>query len=327
MKNRGYSWVSPRKQRQFLERTQNKKKENHYEPFYMQPLPLNPKVGAIAVMLDIDGTTDNIDDTKATLLMQYFDWLRIKFEAEVCFISVSTHYDDTYRIKRLLEVLSHNLTTNIVLDVNFFMSGTYDYETDSTWTITPYYNLDKIRTFLTYYKNKGDYQMNWFGFFDDNLDEFADEQFQNSMPALIGRPTARKGDDRNMMNISTTTRGIEGVLEILANYIDRIKDMTKAEVLECQRNIIYHLPSNILEKKIARRQFAFLEKYFKEGYADDADYEDTVYSLAVMIHIGHLTLEELRHIENTLDFIIEYLKSKNRSNTLEKALKLKQTLV
>ena len=303
MKNNN-GWVSEYQRRKFLDRQEAKRRAKwNRTPHYEQLEFKVPK--CIAVMLDLDGTSDHIDDEKARIFTGQLEVLRKKFDAEVGYISISTHYNDTYKMEKVLDIIARNLQGKIAIGTSFFYEGVYDYSKKESITIHPSFNIDKIKMFTAYYLDKSDLNTCWLACFDDNLSDDIYIRFQNRYPALIGMPSQseRKTDKNNFMRIATTTKGFDGVLEILSHYAEATKSLTTEEILETQRNMIMHLSSDELEQKIARRDYAFLERYFEEGYADDDDYVDAIYSLIAAHRYRKPTSEECIHLARIFELI------------------------
>lgn len=122
MKNRD-SWNSQYRKRRFYERQELKQEILKDSDDNCAHIPKT-----IAVMLDLDGTTDFIDDEKAKLFMKQLEIIRRKFGAKLATISISTHYRDSSRMKDTLDILARNLSKNIKLGISFYYGGIYDYD-------------------------------------------------------------------------------------------------------------------------------------------------------------------------------------------------------
>lgn len=157
MKN-NVGWTSEYRRKKFEKRY---KKDTEFKP--LTPITevtteLNsPKT--IAVMLDVEGTCDNIDDEKAKAFMMSIDAIRNKFGAKYGTISLSTHSNNSREMKRILTILSRNLSKDIEIGINFFFGGTYDFESDREIMMEPNFNRNKVSTFMCHYINTLGIQM------------------------------------------------------------------------------------------------------------------------------------------------------------------------
>ena len=56
-------------------------------------------------MLDLDGTSDFINDEKAKIFINQLNTLRLKFGASHATICISTHYDNPDKMIEVLDIL------------------------------------------------------------------------------------------------------------------------------------------------------------------------------------------------------------------------------
>ncbi len=323
MKNGQNSWVSEYQRKKFLER--HKKPFRDFSPDYLDTSVLKiPTI--VAVMLDLDGTVDFLDDEKAFMFHRRVEYIRQKFDADTAFISISTHYSDTIKMKKVLAILSRNLLPNIKIGMSFYYGGTYDYDSDRAFPCSLGFNSDKARTFNSYYRSTLGQCNRWIAIIDDGIDEDVYMQYQDSQPMLLAIPSSdeRVVSKNNFMRRASTAKGFNGVLEIMDGYIEDIKDMSFSEVLKTQREMITHLSSYELVEKIRRRDYAFLERYFKEGYADDADYEDTLSWLLLTNSDACPSKEELIYLRNILDNILSHFQLSKEEQGVKSVFQLKK---
>lgn len=324
----------------------------------------------IAVMLDLDGTCDNIDDNKASVFIQQLELLRKKFDADYCTISISTHADNPKKIIGVLDILNRNLTENIKIGTSFYYGGKYIYDTKSDIYVHPSFNYRKIDTFISYYVeptkpksvpnlsffqpryvgpakpkpisslsissdnydeqtssdfNSVSFRNKWFAIVDDCIDENTYKKFQKSHPMLLARPSQHYHEsyNDNFMSISTTTDGFDGVIEIFDKYIDSINNLDRNEILDTQKNMITHLSWYELKNKILNKDYIFIERYFREGYADFDDYRKILNKIDLMIsNLERNNSEELQ-LRKLYSLIAKLFKNylieeKSKSKTLVK---------
>ncbi len=330
MKNE-YGWVSEYRRKKFLKNHGGKKTNvlnGHYENLILLDnlSPKRPK--AIAVMLDLDGTSTDIDDEGAMMFIGQLETLRKKFEASDCYISISTHYGDiaNYKIRPVLNCLFRHLTEHIKIGETFYYEGTYSYEEDHFYPRCPHFNADKIATFTGHYLNRSDFNTVWFALIDDNIDKNAYREYREDKTMLVARPSSEIENTPadNIMSISTTTKGFRGVLKLLASYIVEIENLTPREILVRQCNMDDVLSKRRLQEKIIMRDYTSLENYICGGQASEADYRETITWLAYMNTITLFTLEELKHIEKILSHIATYYRTQDHELKAEQVMSLRE---
>lgn len=317
------SWTSQFRKKKFHE-NHNLKKEDCYFEELSDPFK---RTKTIAVMLDLDGTCDNLDDNKADIFISQLELLRRKFKADIATISISTHYIDAQKIEPVLEILSKKMTKKFEIGTCFFYGGTYNYQTKEEKELDRHFNSNKVKTFDEYYISNPFVENIWSAFFDDNIYEETYKKYQNKKPVLIGRPSKSTNDTakNNFMSIATTTKGFDGVIEILDTYISSIQNLNTNDILNCQRNMMTHLSSFELTDKIRNRNYQFLEQYFQDGYADENDYNDTITWLTLTTIRDIPNDDELEHLNNIFNIICEKFQNDEANDNVKKIKILKST--
>lgn len=321
-------WVSEYRRKKFLERHNSKNDELQYVIDYIDDEFKIPKT--IAIMLDLDGTSDFINDETAKKFINQLNTLRIKFGASEATICISTHYDNPNKMIEVLDILSRNLNKHTQIGINFFYGGKYDYAKKESIPEEYGFNRDKVKTFYRYYVSALGKDNKWFAIIDDSIPQDTYRQFQNSHPMLVARPSQffeESISKNNFMSISTTTKGFAGVIEVLDLYINSIKKLSPSKIMKMQRNMMTHLSSIELVDKISKRDYAFLERYFKEGFADEFDYDDFLFWLTTTTNNNvNLSKDELIHLNEILSLISQYFEKTNKSENVGKVLQLQRKL-
>jgi len=319
------SWSSGFRKNRFYER-QNLKKEKSFFDDYDDIMCRAPKT--IAVMLDLDGTTDFIDDQKVRMFVKQLEVLRRKFNAQFVTISISTHYMDSNEIQETLDIIARNLPKNIKIGLNFYYGGIYDYDKKENILKEPHFNSNKAKTFEEYYVTSFGVDNQWFAIVDDNISEDVYKRYQNTHPMLLCRPSQRRYDSTKncFMSLATETKGFDGVLEMLSTYIDSIKNLSAQQILETQKNMMVHLSSYEVSDKIRKRDYSFIERYFTEGYADDSDYRDALTWIIYTCYHQPLPENEFRQLQHILEIMIEKFHSNQDEQNLERAKILQKSL-
>lgn len=324
--NKQYGWVSEYKRKKFFERQKLRREKELLKSFDTNSDFEIPKT--IAVMLDLDGTCDFINDEKAKKFIAQLDILRKKFGAKISTISISTHYDNSDRMQEVLEILSRNLSSCIKVGISFFYGGIYDYDKREEIPQEYSFNRDKVKTFDSYYVNSIGVNNQWFAIIDDSISDDTYSKYKNSHPMLVCRPSQNDEDSiskNNFMSIATTTKGIDGVIETLESYIESIRFLSPIQVIETQRNMITHLSCWDLTEKIRNRDYAFLERYFREGFADEADYRDSLNWLIWTNSDQISSKDELVYLREIFGLMSQHFQERKEEENIDKVLKLQKT--
>ncbi len=320
--NKQYGWVSEYQRKKFFEGQRKRKEKAMAQAYAVKDIFDIPRT--IAVMLDLDGTCDNIDDEKAQIFIAQIDLLRRRFKAETATISISTHYDNSADMKKVLDILSRNLPSCVKIGLNFYYGGIYDYERKEEIPKEDRFNSDKVETFTNYFVNRIGCNNQWFAIIDDMLVDTY-KKFQDDRPMLAARPSLIDGREiarNNFMSIATMTRGIDGVIEILSTYIENTRNLTRSQIMEKQRSMITHLSSWDLVEKIKKRDYAYLVRYFQEGFADKDDYSDALEWFFYTNCNQMPSKEELIHLRTIFGLLHQHFQAINEQESLAKLLKL-----
>lgn len=287
---------------------------------------------SIAVMLDLDGTCDGICDETAEVFVNQLEILRQKFDASYATISISTHGRYPDKIKQVLDVIASHLTSNIEIALSFYYGGIYAYNQDMNIPKGFGFNSNKEKTFASYYIDDCDNQ--WFAIIDDGISEDVYKQYQDKQPMLLCRPSQDERDisRNNFMRIDTTTNGFDGVIEGLNTYIDSIQDLKPYQILEYQKNMMTHLSGHEVSKKVRNRNYEFIERYLKEGYADEDDYRDIITWLRFAdFWLGNESLSpyptdnELVHIHHILELSTCHFEKQDQQEDLAQVKQLQKS--
>lgn len=279
----------------------------------------------IAVLLDLEGTSDFINDEKAKLFIQQLDLIREKFGADLGTISISTHFHDSSDMKRVLEILSRNTTENIKIGLNFYYGGVYNFDENIDIPQDYNFNQDKVGTFDYYYVNNNELENKWFALIDDGMMEDVYKKYQHTHPMLLCRPSKQESELKCncFMSISTMKKGFDGVLEAFNIYIDSIKELDPNQILETQKEMLVHLHGYEINEKVWKRDYSFVYRYFKAGFADAKDYSDVLNLIIFTIQRQAPTKEELIQIKNILVLMDKQFQSNNDGVNIEKVKELK----
>lgn len=285
------------------------------------------KTKQIAIMLDLEGTSEKINEENAKIFIKQLEFIRKKFEADIGTISISTHCHDSVKMQSVLDILGASVTDKIKIGLCFYYGGIYDFDNKMNELQEFGFNVNKLSTFSCFYLQDFLIENTWFAIIDDNISEDVYKQYQKMQPMLVIRPSKHESDlvYNNFMNIATKTKDFDGVIESLDIYINSIKNLNREQILEKQKNMMYHLSSWELMNKIKEHDFAFLEKYFNEGYADETDYQDTLMWIGFS-NIEEYYTEELARIKNILDMIKNNYEREENSLILEKVKEVAQRL-
>ncbi len=271
------SWDSQYRKKRFYEKQAIKalKKENQAfeKDSFISVLRSEPKVipKSIAIMLDLDGTSNWMNESSAEIFMKQIDLLRKRFGNQKAYICISTHSSTPNNIKKVLDELNKFATDGIILGYSFYYGGLYDYQTDVSYYRSVPFNLNKIETFSDFYLNDENLNIGWFAIADDSLTGDVIKEYQYSKPMVGLKPVHYSKKDNNFMFRSTDTDNIMGVIELLDDYIKDTQDMDYDDVLEKQRKMVIYISPWECNKLIQKRQFDILFKYLQSDIASKED--------------------------------------------------------
>lgn len=314
------SWDSEFRKKKFYDK-QYSKRDKQLSAMNLEKGAINSSRN-IAVMLDLDGTCDFIDDKKAAKFVRQLECLRLKFGADYATISISTYHRNEHVMQNVLEILGRNLNKNVRIGKNFFYGGIYDYESKEVKWIDSDFNSSKIKTFKNYCLDSLSSTNQWFAIIDDDISREAYKKFKDRYPMVVCCPSQHKvnKNENNFMNLATETKGFDGVIEMLDEYIQSIEYLNREKVLEMQRNLISHLSGHEVVNKIRERDYEFLIKYFEGGYADETDYQDTLMWLGFLALKTEPTLEEIKRLRKLISIIGDRVSDKESLKVFEKSL-------
>lgn len=289
----------------------------------------NQKTNQIAVMLDLERTSEDITDKTAEIFIKQLEFIRKKFSAEIGTISISTHYGEADKMQKVLNIPAKNTTDKIRIGLSFYHGGIYDYENQKDIDKGYGFNRNKIETFERFYIDNHAIENKWFAIIDDGISEEDYKDYQDKSPSFFCRPSKNEYDLKynNFMNITTTTKGFNGVIGALDTYIKSIESLTPKQILEKQKNMICHLSGSDLVQKIRNREYAYLEQYFIQGFADKADYRDTLTWLDITNQSIMPMEEERKYLERILSIIEKHYKRVEKVQDLTRLRTLKGTLL
>lgn len=270
---------------------------------------------SIAVMLDLDGVADNINENTAEIFIEYLNIIRKKFGAKHCFICISTHATDVSLVKSVLDILNYYRTRSIVFGKCFLYGSSYDYVTDKVTLEGPFFNTNKITTFKNYYLNNYITNNMWFMVADDSLDSDLFKNFKDIHPCLFVKPGGN--GTSNFMSIEPKTKGFDAVIEALEMYISYTKGLDREDILNEQKNMIYQLTNSELIEKVRSNDYEFLIRYFESDYVNEFDYYDVVVWLDITAVYNEQDFDKVSYLLNILKSHITEEQGKSRICSLE----------
>ncbi len=301
-----YTWISPYREKKFLE-AHRKRSE-----LLGEDLLTDKRKTAVVIMLDLQGTIDNIDDEKSQIFMNQLHRIRLKYNANIAIINLSSHMHSVDRLIKYLEILHRNLKPNIILDDATYLYGTYNFETGCTEEKGFGYNLRKTEVFENNYFGK--YKVLCHGIIDDSVTPDYVNKFKDTNPVFVIRPSQSKPQDLNRDNLmcySTLTDGFDGVLEGMDSYLERIKDIPAYDIVFKQREELIHLSALDVKSLCISKNFDLVLRYVSEGKLDDDDYERVARELGWVLKTNTLDTSQLTKIRNIIEALGKYLEKDN----------------
>lgn len=282
---------------------------------------------SIAIMLDLDGTSNWIEDDTAEIFMKQVDTLRKQFGDAKAFICISTHAHGPEPIKRVLDKLAPFAHDNIILGNSFYYGGVYEYPIDTSYTMGGLFNMNKIKTFYDYYLNSEHLNIGWFAIIDDGITDSVFKTFQHEKPMVVMKPSCSSiSKYNNFMHRETCTDNFYGVIELMDGYIKDVKGMDLWDVLDKQQSMLRHLSNLEINDLIRNRRFYELLTYLKSGETDKEDFKNTYVCLLMESDIEPFGEYYESYIEEILkvlsengafDQTVSYVKSLMFDNSAE----------
>ena len=231
---------------------------------------------SIAIMLDLDGTSNHIDAETAEIFIKQVDTLRKQFGGEKAFICISTHAHGPEPIKRVLDELAVFVNDDIVLGNSFYFGGVYEYGTDTCYNMSGLFNMKKIQTFQDHYLKSENLNIGWFALIDDTISNTVYKTFQYDKPMVVMKPGCSSiSKYNNFMNRETCTDNFAGVIEMMDTYIKDIREMDLWDVLDKQEMMISHLSDFEIHELVKNRRFSELLRYLQSDMTDKEDFKRT----------------------------------------------------
>lgn len=195
----------------------------------------------IAIMLDVQGTLDGMNEKNASLFMDQLDILIRKFLVDKAIISISSHVYTTEPIKKYADIIKKVLRPGIELGKCYYMSGIYNPNSDETIEKGFGYNIDKTFRFSEEYLSRNSkFETCFFAVVDDMVSKNIINQYVNMVPMILSRPSQKSDkylQEDSFMCYNTNKEGFDGVVETFNQYLLNIKNLNRDEIFEQQRKI------------------------------------------------------------------------------------------
>lgn len=224
----------------------------------------------IAIMLDIEGTINGIDNNKTKEFIKLLEKIKKQYNAVKVKICISTHDFTEDRLIALTQIIKPHLTSGIILDKSFYLDGMYDPKTEKIEILEHHYNYQKIDVFERQYLFDvfSNEQVVWFGIIDDNTDESKLQKFKYSYPFAVFRPSQIVPCENNAMFYTTGTYGFDGVLELLRNYTTILSKVGTTKLFEQQKNSLVPLNYYIFANCLKYKDYSLILRYLTESTLD-----------------------------------------------------------
>lgn len=301
------SWSSEYRKKKFYQR---KAEKAFKESMASMRLRNSDSAKSIAIMLDLEHTSNDIEIGSASIFVRELNVLRRKLNAKYCYICISTHSGSVEQVKRVLDFLAPYTNKYIKIGKSFLYGASYDYEKDELTNEGAFFNSNKIDTFKRYYLNDYYFDNVWFCIADDSLDLSVYNKFKDIHPCLFIKPDS--SELPNFMCIPTETKGFDGVIESLDVYIKSISKLNINGILRNQMESISHVSSFELTNRVRNHDYEFLIRYFEGKYADEQDYYDTLNWLGLTKN--EIIEEEFDMVHKLLELLRAHL-SKEEMNS------------
>ena len=310
------SWSSEYRKKKLYQR---KAEKDFKESMASVRLSSNDTSKSIAIMLDLEHTSSDIEIESASIFVRELEILRKKFNAKYCYICISTHSGSCAEVKRVLDYIAPYTNKNIKIGKSFLYGSSYDYGLDELTNEGAFFNSNKLETFKRYYLNDEYFDNVWFCIADDSLDLEVFNKYKDIHPCLFIKPGS--SEHANFMCLPTGTKGFDGVIESLDVYIKSIKKENINGILGNQMVAISHVSSFELTNRVRNHDYEFLIRYFDGNYADEHDYYDTLTWLGLTKN--EIIEEEFDLVRRLLDLLRVGL---TKEETLPKILEIESII-
>lgn len=298
------TWKSEYQRKKFMNRKTIEKLNNRQERI-------------IAIMLDLQGTLDNMTDETAEIFMEQLTKLKTKFSAHKVLINISTHTDlPSSTLDKYMTILNRHLKPNIILDDATYLFGTYNFYTKECQPLlNKQNNYNKTEIFENRYLGNPKYDIVWFGIVDDALNPNYFRKFQYHRPMAEFIPSLSNEDNKkydNLMSISTFTKGFLGVIECFDTYLNSIKDIPSHSLEQAQKAILPYLDKSDITTLFYNRRYNDILASLIANKIDVKDYEDIMRELNLTLSMVEVTEEELSIIKDIFNHIKDHINPQNK---------------
>ena len=259
----------------------------------------------INILLDLEGTCDYIDNELVKIFIEQIDTIRKKFKADSAIISISTHYNNSDKIKQVLDIINNNLSGNVEIGLSFYYGGIYDYYSNQMVFRNEAFNTDKLETFKEYYLENSSYDVKWIALIDDMLANESYKKFKDNYPVLVCKPSQRviNKAENNFMCMSSQLPGFYGIVENLYKYIDFIRHISCHKILEKQKRTKSHISQYELVDKIVTKDFTFIEENFNDLELSQSDCLSLLNFIFIIYNQKTLTDEDISHFTKISELV------------------------
>lgn len=202
---------------------------------------MSKKEKIVAIMLDLQGTLDGLEEENAKIFMHQVECLVDLFKADKAILVLSSHVYTPKPFYKSIDLLEKVHSSKVQLGICNYLNGDYNPETREVRMIEPMYNVNKFQVFSNVYLTNKDVEEKNIVFFavvDDEADITIAKTYQNQLPLFISRPSqinAQKLLEDNFMCYSTYTKGFDGVIETLKKYLENINGLSEEEIFWYQK--------------------------------------------------------------------------------------------
>ena len=284
-KDNKYTGLSTRQERQ------RKKKQSEYDSIFQHE---PNKSNRIVVIFDVQGSLTGLDDEKAKKLNDYLHFLRVKYAVKEVAVSLVSRSHNYSELLNYMEILKRNFGKSIKLDNSHTVHMTIN---PDTLTAVGRCAFDNPMIFKSYYNDK---ITKWIGIFDNSYGTNILSDYKGDQPIVLFRPSCKHETDLkydNAICYSTQTEGIDGVLETLQIYCDKLVNTSANSLTEEQKKCLVHPGSGMIQRLCKNRDYDMLIRYMTETKLFEGDYKIIMnHILSVGEFISQEELIKLREI-------------------------------
>lgn len=265
------------------------------------------KLRTIPILLDVQGTLENMNNENIDTFMNQIKCLIQNFQADQAFLIISSLATDPNELIPYMNLLRKHLMPQILLENCYYLNGMIDAETNEVTEICSMYNYNKFLVFEeTYLLNQEQNTPVMFLVADDEILNSAARKYQNQMPVCFLRAsqvTEERLREDNLMIHSSFTKGFDGVVELLSQYLTHIQSLNCREVVKCQQTECFTLNYYEIIAALEEKNYDLILEHLKQNKIPSCYYPNLIKEVTKMYENLFLSEKIKKQLAEIIEFI------------------------